>query len=256
MTETTIEDCFTLMTDLVSPQYREEWYLAELRREFMERDFVALPNFFSAKSLAILVAEEQRIEKFAVTRQFNMSEYDTPRNLKILGAKAILRESPSFCLVYVHYDVVRTVESIVQGPIYPSRQPDGFIGMNYLVWSSATQGWHLDDGAFAFCVILEAPPRGQGGQLESIRHWSKSKVLSGHHTIGCIESGVKDAENSGRVNREYLAPGTAYILRSDKCLHRVSPLDAEGVRRVSFAVAYEATPNPQYGNTAKKLYGE
>ncbi len=62
-----------------------------------------------------------------------------------------------------------------------------------------THGWHTDDYPLAFILALEMPPRGRGGHVELERE-------------------------DGTIDEVHLEAGDAYLLRSDKIVHRVAPL--------------------------------
>ena len=50
-------------------------------------------------------------------------------------------------------------------------------------------------------------------------------------------------------------PGEAYLLRADRCLHRVTELAPQRQRK-ALNLGFEATATPKYGITATRLYGE
>jgi len=51
-------------------------------------------------------------------------------------------------------------------------------------------------------------------------------------------------------------PGDPYVLRAERCLHRVTPLQLLNIRRVVLNLTYEVAPDPVYGQSAIKLYDD
>ena len=163
----------TLVTlDLLEASYREPLRLAELRQQFLQEDYVPLPDLLTPQAQALIAAEVDRLQEMAKDRDFRMAGYDTPRLMATLGGRQIYRESSTLASLYAHYELRTLVATIVGGALYPCRHPEEFMVLNYLAKSGSTHGWHLDDPAYALVIVLEAPPRGEGGLVEIIPNWT------------------------------------------------------------------------------------
>jgi hypothetical protein len=251
--------------NLISDQYREDWVLAELRREFSRNDYVKLPALVDSETLAKLKVEIDLLEKFAHNKNFMMevSKYGTPRIMTTLGGETIMQELPRLGLdrvallgtLYTHHEIWALLQSIIGARIYSCLHPNEFMVMNYLVGRGNTHGWHLDDPAYALIIFIESPPtKEEGGLIEYIQDWNdiyERETNSGKESVEAI---IERCREKGAVKTLFHVPGDAYLLRADQCLHRVTPLVAEDARRVALNLGFESKPSPVYGATATLLY--
>lgn len=270
MTAEMIQKAFTkrpLTLNLLSGRYQEAAVLAGLRRDFARDDYVKLPALLNGEAMAQLKVEAALLERFARNKDFVMDVpgYETPRIMTTLGGQTMMRELPKLGLenvpllgrLYTHYEVWNLLQEIIGASIYPCLHPNEFIVINYLLARGNTHGWHLDDPAYALVIFLNAPlAREDGGLIEYIRNWRAMRDDSGISPKEKIENIVEHCRAVGLVKSNHHAPGDAYLLRADQCLHQVSPLLAEGARRVVLNLGFEATPNPTYGPSATLLYSE
>ena len=246
-----------LVSALLAESYRKEWILAELRREFAKKDYVRLPGLLSQPAFHLIQAEVDRLESFAKKKDFVMPESKTPRIMKPLGGQVILRESDVLPSLYCHHEIRNLVSGIVGSPIYTCLHEIEYMVVNYQVSAGDTQGFHLDDPAYALIICTDSPNHDQGGLLEYIRDWPDICEATNVSVQGGVDLAlVERCRKSGLVQVKHHAPGDAYLLRADKCLHRVTPLSSHGVRRAVINMAFEATPVTLYGESANVLYAE
>jgi hypothetical protein len=239
----------------VDSAYDDPARLDELRAIFCSEGYVRLPGLLSREAMAIVRDEVRRLEPSARSRDFVMPGPETPRVMSVLGATQLARESPALAMLYVHFELVRVVSSLAAAPVYCCGHPEELMVCNFLLSDGATHGWHLDDPAYALVVVLEAPGVGCGGALEYIADWDSVCARLGHHRRGPAAAAVAHAHALGMVERAHHAADDAYLLRADRCLHRVAPLDDRSARRVALNFAYEHTRVPAYGESANALYG-
>ncbi|MGW6389682.1 HalD/BesD family halogenase [Streptomyces sp. NPDC055103] len=111
--------------------------------------------------------------------------------------------------------------------------------LNVLHRPGDTHGAHTDDYPLALVLFLEAPPHPADGGL-----------LEFHPGRGDL-----DALDAPGTHRAHHRPGDAYVLRSDRTAHRVTPLDRPGLRRTVLNFAY-TTPGHQNPTapSAARLY--
>ncbi|QDL08481.1 hypothetical protein DP113_11710 [Brasilonema octagenarum UFV-E1] len=242
--------------NLLSEKYSQEKILVELQQEFACKGYVKLPSLLNSEAFSFLQAEVKRLEQFVTKRNFTMPGYETPRLMSILGGRRILQESLTLWSLYSNYEVVKLIQAIIGGKIYPCLHGDEFMIMNCLLSNQATHGWHLDDTAYVLTLIFEAPPVENGGLVEFVQGWREWCSSIGAAPEEKIKPAVEKARAENLIQVKHHLPGDAYLLRADQCLHRVTELVRENICRVAVSLAYEATPDPKYGFTATRLYSE
>ncbi len=144
------------------------------------------------------------------------------------------------------------VGAVAGQAVHPCRHPEEFIVANFLVNERDTHGWHLDDPAYALVVVLEAPPPDRGALLELVPDWQRVRQRYGVDRT--IDELVGLARTDGLVRTVHHRSGEAYLLRSDRCLHRVTELASGARPRSSLSLAFQDDPLTEYGETATALY--
>ena len=245
-----------LIMQLLSEHYHEERVWTELQQEFAANDYVKLPRLIASQAFTHIRTELEYLRQFAAKRSFIMEEYDTPREMHTLGGLKILKEAPTVWSLYCHHELRNLIQNIAGANVYSCLHPNEFMVANYLLCAGATHGWHLDDPAYALILILEASSAEDGGSLEFIQNWEELCKDSCSFSKEKAEPIVARAREANRVQLRHHIAGDAYFLRADRCLHQVTALHRDGAYRMALNLAFEAVPNPTYGNTANKLYGE
>ena len=229
--------------------------LDELRERFVEEGYVKLPGLLRDEPLDILRREVAALEPRARSRDFVMSGPRTPRVMSVLSATQLLAGASAPALLYVHFELVGVIARVAGEPIYPCNHPEELMVCNFLLAQGSTHGWHLDDPPYALVLVLEAPASGAGGELELIPGWADLNHELGLDPDGPAGAGVAAAQAAGLIRSVDHRTGDAYLLRADRCAHRVAPLRAPGTRRVALNFAYEARAGATYGDSATVLYG-
>ena len=246
----------SLMMHLLSEPYSERHLRYELQQEFARNDYVKLPGLIASEAFAHIRSEIEYLRQFATKRSFIMEEYETPREMHTLGGMKILKESPTIWSLYCHNELRSLIQSIAGTEIYSCLHPNEFMVANFLLSPGATHGWHLDDPAYAFILVLESSPAEDGGSIEFIQNWQEFCKDSGSLSREKVEPLVERARAANLVQVRHHLSGDAYLLRADRCLHQVTALRREGACRIALNLAFEATSHPIYGNTANRLYGD
>lgn len=240
--------------ELTAPKEFDAAALADLREQFLRCGYVKLPSFLTPVALEFLKAELERLETSASRRAFEMPGYNTPRSLSVLGGTTIKAQSPLLFGLY-HHSALRTcVERVAGRTVYPCQHPEEFMVANLLHRSGDTHGWHLDDPAFALVLFIDAPPEGQGGELEMIANWTDLCRRKGRRPDEDIADLIAWAADNNLVERSHHAPGDAYLLRADINLHRVRPITGADTRRCVLNLAFQANVTAKYSQTANLLY--
>ncbi len=88
--------------------------------------------------------------------------------------------------------------------------------------SGDTHGWHWDDYAYGFVLILEAPDYREGGFVQAVAHtaWDKRNP------------DVHGALLASQVRSYAFAPGDAYVIKTDTTMHRVYPIRGNAGRTI------------------------
>jgi hypothetical protein len=247
---------YHLIVNPLSEDYREEWRLTELRQEFTNEGYIKMPGFIRNEVFSLLKDEIEQLEKFARKRDFVMQGYETPRVMHVLGGRQILERSLLLPALYSHYELRNLIRKVAGVEVYPCLHPDEFMVANLLLSNGSTHGWHLDDPAYALILMFEAPSADSGGLLEFIRNWHAFCSTIGASSEEKVEPIVESARAANLVQVKHHAPGDAYLLQANRCLHRVTELKTAGNRRIALNFAYETTSQPIYGHTASLLYGD
>lgn len=250
------DDKRSLVFSVLSETYRKKDTVNELRLEFERREYVRFHNLFSDDAFALVKAEVDRLERFAKRRNFVMAPYQTPRIMKPLSGRVIMRESPLLGTLYVHHEIRSLVEAIVGAQVHTCLDETEWMVTNYLDQEGDTQGFHLDVPAYALILFLDSPSGNKGGLLEYVRYWPEISDAIGIEPKSRIDPlVVEHLRAAGLVQAKHHEPGDAYLLRADRCLHRVAPL-TENARRVVLNMAFEATLDPVRDATAPTLYDQ
>jgi hypothetical protein len=223
---------------------------------FARHEYVALPGLFSTpQAFATLRAEVARLRQFAAGKNFVMPGYNTPRVMSTVGGRKIRRESPLLTAMYEEGSLSQLVSGIAGRSVFPCHDENEWMVVNWLEGQGETHGWHLDDPAYALVIFAEAPAPGQGGEAEFITDWRRLRERLGEDPDGEVGAAVENCREIGIVHSKAHAAGDAYLLRADRCLHRVAPLTTAGARRVVLNLAFEAKPDVyRKGITAAYLY--
>ena len=155
----------------------------------------------------------------------------------------------------MHYELVSVIARVTGELVHRCTHPEELMVCNLLLAPGSTHGWHVDDPPYALVVVLEAPAPGAGGELQYIPGWADLHDRLGLDPSGPVDAGVAAARAEGRIRTIDHRAGDAYLLRADRCSHRVAPLRASGTRRVALNFAYEADGAAAYGDSATVLYG-
>lgn len=235
--------------------YRNASQLGDLSARFRNDGYVKLPDLLSCATTEILRREIAALEPLARKRDFVMAGPDTPRVMSVLGATQLLSCSAALAILYVHFELVRLISQVADAAVHCCRHPEELMVCNFLLYGGSTHGWHLDDPAYALVVVLEAPEPDSGGELEYVSDWHNVCRRLDRDPRGPVQPAISHASTQGLVRSAHHRAGDTYLLRADRCLHRVAPLASPKGRRVALNFAYERTTTAAHGHSATVLYG-
>ncbi len=249
-------DVYNLMFNLINDSYDDKGHLKEINYEFVQNDFVVLPSFLKQDAFNILDKEIGKLKGISKERKFVMPGYKTPRFLSTLGGSAILENSRMLNILYSHHDLISLLSEIVGEQLYLCKHENEFMVFNYLNAKKSTHGWHLDDPTYAIIICFESPESEEDGRVELIKKWTDYCGVNGRSPEDDVVDLVEQARRENLVTTlPVLRSNDAYVLRTDRTLHRVTEIRTEGATRAILNLAYENTKNPHYGQTATLLYG-
>lgn len=241
---------------IISEPYRDPNHLELLSAHFTENHYVKLPYLFTDMTQSILADEIERISVKKCERNFQMTGYDTPRQMSVISGHEILTSSMLLVIFYAHYEIRKIVSTIVGQDVFGVDHKNEFMVVNLLEKNGDTHGWHLDDPRFALIVVLHAPPEEEGGNLEYVKDWRKLCQRNNLDPESGVEQGVELAKQHGLYRTMHHSPGDSYLINAAECLHRVAPLTRHKSLRCVLNMAYDDRPVIPFGITADLLYGE
>lgn len=214
---------------------------ALFHEEFALNCYVKLPLFFKDDSFAILKAEVIRIfEQHSRRKDFNMEhEKNTPRHLSTVSGIAVAEHSRMITALYRDSQLIEFLCGIAGTQVYLVPDPFDRHVIHRLDKRGDVHGGHLDTYAYAFAIFIETPPEEAGGCLEFVPH--------------SIEISDLDTPLAKRVGHKV---GDCYFMKTNKAIHRVSPLWEE-VKRTNliFTYADDETMNIDISYSSQPLYG-
>ena len=198
--------------------------LEVLKDEFAKKRFVELKNFFPQPlSGKLHDSLSDLMEHKAVSRRLHIpTTENTPRYYKNANNVVLKNEMPVVDEIYHSPSLRKLVADIAQEPIHSvPYKPEEYVA-SQLQHAGDTHGWHWDDYAYALVYIAKNPPVAHGGSLNYIKDtsWDRTKP-----SISSILA-------SSQYLEKHPDSGSAYLLRSDTCLHRVAPLNIDSKRMV------------------------
>ena len=114
----------------------------------------------------------------------------------------------------------------------------------------------LDDIPYGFILFFDAPLAEDGGLIKFIPEWHEFCKLHKASLDGKVDELVEQAGKLNLIQVKHDVVGDAYLLQADKCLHRVTGLNRDGVRRAIFNIGFDAIPNRLYDETESVMYSE
>jgi hypothetical protein len=174
----------------------------------------------------------------AIRRDLKMKESDgTPRKMYTIGGDKVVEYSTIIPTLYRDQGLLSFLVGVAGEDVYEIPDPIENHNVNVLEQMGDIHGGHVDTYAFAFNLLVEAPPKGTGGTLEFVPGSTAIEDL--------------DSPKVRRIDHE---PGDCYFLKTDEAVHRVAPLTHPGRRMIiNLGYANPATVDLQ-SYSASALY--
>jgi hypothetical protein len=210
--------------------------LPDLRQSYLEHDFAEIENFMPDELHQRALAELENLFATQARRRDLIIEQsgNTPRKYSNLDREALEAGSSVVPAVFRAPGLHEYLESIVDEKIHPvPYKPEEFIAAR-LHKAGDVHGWHWDDYTFALVWIFKIPDTDNGGSLEYVKRvrWNRE------------DPQVDQLVERGPVLTRHPKVGSAYLLKADTALHRVSTLRYDAERMIvcfSFATSEDLT---------------
>lgn len=211
VTLTNLEDCVLAhLADHPADSY------TDLRMAFEESGFALIPTVLpeSIKSLiadeALLLAETRSVRRDLQTKETSFSN----RKMRNVGSKEVLAHGGWIPAVYESQAFRGALSRVAAEPVRACPyMPERYI-INRLDAVGDTHGWHWDDYSFAVIFVVECPPVGLGGFVQTVTDTSWDKT----------DPRVFETLVENPILSHVLSPGDIYLLRADTTLHQVHPI--------------------------------
>ena len=198
--------------------------LETLQKQFQEEHVVSLRQFCPPALFGPLRDEAFGImERFGVKRDFVLEITDnTPRHMTTVGQPIIKEHGPLIHHTYFSPVLKDFMSRLIGEEIFTCPYPGEHYVISRLQKSGDTHGWHWDDYAYGFVLVLEAPNYREGGFVQAVPHtsWDKSNP------------DVHGALLKSKVHSYALEAGDAYVIKTDTTMHRVYPIRGNGRRTI------------------------
>lgn len=199
----------------------------DLWRRIYESDhFVILSDVLPASIFDDFVAEARfLLSQNAQRREMNIEESGNTKRAYDSVAQSVIRKEGVFIpAVFDSDEFLSLISEITNQKLHRVPYvPEEFI-INSQSKPNDTHGWHWDDYAFAVIWCIDECDPLLGGRVEYVPnvHWNKQNTEQ--HLINILKSRT--------VNSVHLRKGECYLMKTNTCLHRVSPLTGPSKRSV------------------------
>lgn len=229
--------------------------LKALHLAFKHTGYAKLAGLFDDVTFSQIRKELKRLAIFAIARHFTMGGFETPRYMTTLGGQEIKKHSTLLSALYSDVYLRRILSRIVGHTLFDNLDKNEWTVGTYLKGDGQTHGFHIDDPPVALIIIVEAPPQEFGGVLEMVPEWPKISEIYNRSPEFEVGPVVEELRDLGLVQTKTHATSDAYLLRADRCLHAVAPLNGANTRRTIVNMAFELAPNViRRSSTAAALF--
>lgn len=205
---------------------------------FRGQQIVTFYPFLSVEGLSLLQAEVHRVALHAKRHDMTIRESaDTWRRMSTVGGELVSATSSLIPRIYNDPDLLAFLSEVAGEEVLPVPDPNENHVINILHHDSDVHGGHVDTYAYAFNLILHAPPSGKGGEVQI-----------------CFDSlDPLDLATPSATTLEF-APGDAYFLKTDSHVHGVRPI-VGNYQRIGLNLAYANRATVQLVSySSSKLY--
>lgn len=187
--------------------------IAELRLEFLNSGIVILDDLINQSAFQKINNEVSKMLFFSKRKDIEIkSEVVSERNMSTVGGHIIKSKSSFLKSLYFSKDLNILLSSITNENVYCVKDENEDVVINMMHKESDLHGKHKDTYAYAFNIMISAPPLDGGGDL--LLHNKKNGF--------------------GRYN---IKAGQCYLIRTDLYEHEVTKLRCDA-QRIALNMSY------------------
>lgn len=188
--------------------------ITELRLEFLNSGIVILDDLINQSTFQKINNEVSKMLLFSKRKDIEVkSEVVSRRNMSTVGGRIIKSKSDFLKTLYFSKDLNMLLSLIANENVYCVKDENEDVVINMMHKESDAHGKHKDTYAYAFNIMVSAPPLDGGGDL-LMRH--------------------SDENSIGRYN---IKAGQCYLMRTDLYEHEVTKLKCDS-QRVALNMSY------------------
>ncbi len=165
---------------------------------------------------------DRMLEQFAIRRDMNLATTGySPRHMSNVPQRFTEANGSLIPALYNSPALRAWLGEIVDDEVVSCYKDEEYV-INRLERPGDTHGWHWGDFPYTIIWILQAPPMEQGGLLQCVPHtrWNKKDPRPDWYITNCP------------TDTYHHSTGEAYLIRSDKTLHRVTTVTGEDCTRI------------------------
>ncbi|QDQ25800.1 hypothetical protein FNU76_05225 [Chitinimonas arctica] len=203
-------------------RYFSKTALPKLREQFGSEHFLPLRGFCPPILFQALKAEALGlIERYGVVCDTALGHGEgAPSQIATVDQPVIVEQGPLIHATYFSPVLKDTLSEVAGEALYTCPHAGEHYRISQLRKSCDTHGWHWDDYAYGFVLILEAPHYRDGGLVQGVAHTSWDKR----------NPDVHGALRKNQVYAHALEPGDAYLVKTDTTMHRVYSIRGDARR--------------------------
>jgi hypothetical protein len=210
-----------------------EYDLPTLCRTLREHGVVQLPGFLNEQVRQTLEQEaDDLLGRHGRRIDVRVRTTDnTPRKYVSVSRDAVFEHSNLIPQLYLDPALMHFLGALVGNELIPAPYEPEQIVVNLMDQEGDTHGWHWDDYTYSVVLVLAAPDRLNGAQVECVdgTSWDKDSAQVEHYL------------RTRSMRALDLSAGSAYLLLGRRVMHRVSPMLRADTRKIiCFTYATEA----------------
>jgi hypothetical protein len=172
---------------------------------------------------------------------------NTPRKYISVGRNDVFEHASLIKQLYFDSAFIRFFSRLMRHELIAAPYEPEQVVVNRMDQEGDTHGWHWDDYSYSVVLVLTAPLRMNGAQLECVDGtvWDKDAARVEHYL------------RTMPVRSVDLTAGSAYVLQGKRVMHRVSPMLRADVRKIicfTYATEAEQTLSIDHGSM-QDIYG-
>jgi hypothetical protein len=200
--------------------------LRESRAQFVRRGFAVLGQLVPDGLRTSVASDiEECLARAGRRRNLRIEATGgTPRIYRSVDRDDVFRHARTIPLLYRSTAFVGVLGQLTgEGDLIPAPYEPEEVVINCMECAGDEHGWHWDDYRYSLVWVYKAPRRGNGGEVQFVPNtvWNKRDPQVEHYL------------RTGPLESYAIEEGSAYLIRGDTLMHRVSPLLEDDTRVIA-----------------------